>query len=143
MKFPPPVLLAAIVLAPMAVTTAQIIGTDDAADQFFRGFVLKKDAETMEQEGNFQGALSLYQQMKSIFDSVAKANPDWQPAMLNNRRALTDQAIARVQARLAQPAPTSTPATMPLTASPGVGASPLFGVGTNGTIPAPGDVAAT
>ncbi len=139
MKFPPPVLLAVIALGSIAPAPAQIIGTDDAADQFFRGFVLKKDAETMEQEGNLQGALSLYQKMKGIFDAVADANPDWQPGMLNNRRALTDQAISRVQARLAQPAAASTPATqpMPTAATP---SAPLFGL-TPGSVPSPGALA--
>ncbi len=144
MKFLPPVLLAAAAFMQPVVAPAQVIGTDDAADQFFRGFVLKKDAEIMEQEGNFQGALSIYQQMKQTFDNLAKSNPDWQPGMLGNRRALTDQAIARVQARLAQPsqAASSTPA-MPLPAStttlPGV-----FGLtmpGGAAPVPMPGQTA--
>lgn len=141
MKFLTSVFLAVIALGLIAQAPAQIIGTDDAADQFFRGFVLKKDAETMEQEGNLQGALSLYQKMKSIFDAVANANPDWQPGMLNNRRALTDQAISRVQARLAQPTPVPTPATLPMPAGT-TGAAPFFGQSPGG-VPSPGALASS
>jgi Flp pilus assembly protein TadD len=141
MKFFTSVFLAVVALGLFAQAPAQIIGTDDAADQFFRGFVLKKDAETMEQEGNLQGALSLYQKMKSIFDAVGDAHPEWQPGMLNNRRALTDQAISRVQARLAQPAPVATPATIPMPAA-ATTAAPLFNQTPNG-VPAPGALASS
>lgn len=144
MKFLPPVLLAAAAFMQPVVAPAQVIGTDDAADQFFRGFVLKKDAEVMEQEGNFQGALSIYQQMKQIFDNLSKSTPDWQPGMLGNRRALTDQAIARVQAKLAQPVQpvASTPATaLPAstTTLPGVFGLTMPGGAT--PVPVPGQTA--
>lgn len=144
MKFLPPVLLAAAAFMQPVVAPAQVIGTDDAADQFFRGFVLKKDAEVMEQEGNFQGALSIYQQMKQIFDNLAKSNPDWQPGMLGNRRALTDQAIARVQARLSQTAQAaaSTPATaLPASANTLPGVFGLTMPGGTAPVPAPGQTA--
>lgn len=118
------VLCLALVLP--AVAAAQAV--DDAADQFFRGYVMKKDAERLEQEGNLQGALSIYQQMQQIFDGVARSNPEWQPAMLGNRRSLTQQAIARVQAQVSQngaaaaPAPT---AVMPAAApAPAIAAAP-------------------
>lgn len=88
---------------------------DDAADQFFRGYVMKKDAEKMEADGNAAGALQIYQQMAQIFDTVAQTHPEWQPGMLANRRGLTQQAIARVQARMSQPAtaPAATAAPAP------------------------------
>ena len=144
MKFLPPALLAVAAFMQPVVAPAQVIGTDDAADQFFRGFVLKKDAEIMEQEGNFQGALSIYQQMKQIFENLAKSNPDWQPGMLGNRRALTDQAIARVQARLAQPAQAG--AAIPATTLPAsaAGLPGVFGLTMPGgamPVPAPGQTA--
>lgn len=103
-------------LAPLAAFGLSLLLTaplpvlaEDAAEQFFRGYVMKKDAEQMESEGNFAGALQVYQQMAQIFDGVAQSNPEWQPSMLSNRRGLTQQAITRVQGKMSQPAPGQTP----------------------------------
>lgn len=140
--------LAALGLALLfsASATAQ---TDDAAEQFFRGYVMKKDAEKMESEGNMAGALQIYQQMGQIFDTVAESHPDWQPGMLANRRGLTQQAIARVQASLSQPAPAAaTPAPAPAAAAPAPAPAPmpamaatLPGLVPTAAAPAPGALA--
>lgn len=143
MKFCPPLFLALAMLMPAVSARAQFLGTDEAADTFFQGYVLKNDAEKMEQEGNLQGALSLYEQMKQSFDNLAAAHPQWQPGMLNNRRALTEQAISRVKARLAQPASASTPPATPGAAvapapAPAGAPTTLFGMpATPGPAPAP------
>jgi len=118
------------------VSRAQIPGTDEAADQFFRGYVLKNDAEKMEQEGNFQGALSMYQQMKQAFDALAQSHPGWQPGMLSNRRSLTDQAIARVQLKLSQPA--AAPAAPANSSAMPAAAPTAFGLVPGSPVPAPG-----
>lgn len=120
MKFCPPFFLALAMLVPALSARAQFAGTDEAADKFFQGYVLKNDAEKMEQEGDLQGALSLYQQMKQAFDEVAATNPQWQPGMLGNRRTLTEQAINRVKTRIANPAaaPAPAPAAAPSAAAP-------------------------
>ncbi len=139
MKFNPPVILALAVLALAISSPAQVAGTDEAADKFFSGYVLKNDAEKMEQEGNLQGALALYQQMKQAFDAVAQTHPEWQPGMLSNRRSLTDQSISRVQARLSQPAAVPAPAVGSVAPAPGA-APTVFGLGTAAPIPVPGNV---
>lgn len=136
MNFSPPVILALAVFALAISSPAQVAGTDEAADKFFSGYVLKNDAEKMEQEGNLQGALSLYQKMKQAFDDVAQAYPEWQPGMLSNRRSLTEQAISRVQARLSQPAAAPVQSAAPAPA----GAPTVFGLGTGAPVPAPGSV---
>ncbi len=99
----------------------------------------------MEKEGNYSGALSMYQQMQQIFDGVAQSSPDWQPAMLNNRRSLTQQAISRIQSKLNQqasapaatnaaPAAASTTVISALNgAAAGTGAPAALG--TNGAMP--------
>ena len=116
MKFCPPAILAAATVIMIAPTHAQTISADDASEQFFRGYLLKNDAEKLEAEGNLAGSLSLYQKMQQIFDGVAQSNPKWQPGMLSNRRGLTQQAIARIQAKLSQPSPT--PASVPAATEP-------------------------
>lgn len=103
--------------------------TDDAAEQFFRGYVMKKDAEKLETDGNYAGALQIYQQMGQIFDTVAKTSPEWQPGMLANRRGLTGQSIARLQAKLSQPAAAApAPQTAaPVAVAPSTAPMPVFG----------------
>jgi tetratricopeptide (TPR) repeat protein/uncharacterized coiled-coil DUF342 family protein len=139
MKFNPPVILALAVFALAISSPAQVAGTDEAADKFFSGYVLKNDAEKLEQEGNLQGALALYQQMKQAFDAVAQTHPEWQPGMLSNRRSLTDQAITRVQAKLSQPAAAPAPAVGSGVPAPAA-APTVFGLGTGMPVPAPGNV---
>lgn len=142
-------------LAPLAalglsllVSPAVLAQTDDAAEQFFRGYVMKKDAEKMEADGNFNGALQIYQQMGQIFQTVAQTSPEWQPGMLANRRGLTDQAIARVQAKLSQPAPAAAPAPQAAAApapapaaAPAAVPMPVFGGATPGAAPEAGVLA--
>jgi tetratricopeptide (TPR) repeat protein len=140
MKFSPPVILALALFALAISSPAQVAGTDEAADKFFSGYVLKNDAEKLEQEGNLQGALSLYQKMKEAFDAVAQTHPEWQTSMLSNRRALTDQSIARVQARLSQPAVAQVPVAASVTAPAPLGAPTVFGLSTGTPVPAPGTV---
>ncbi|TDU81542.1 tetratricopeptide repeat protein [Prosthecobacter fusiformis] len=130
----------ALIFSPFA--TAQV---DDAAEQFFRGYVMKKDAEKMEADGNYAGALQVYQQMGQLFDTVAQSNPEWQPGMLANRRGLTQQAITRVQARLSQPAAAAaTPApAAPAAALPAQAPAPSMPVFSGSTeAPPPGILAA-
>ncbi len=144
MKFCPPAILAAATVIMIAPNHAQTISADDASEQFFRGYLLKNDAEKLEAEGNLKGSLSLYEKMQQIFDGVAQSNPKWQPGMLSNRRGLTQQAIARIQAKLSQPAPAPTPApTQAAAPAPAAAeASPASMTGSPATTPNP-DAAAS
>jgi Flp pilus assembly protein TadD len=127
-------------LLALASATAQLPSADDAADRFFRGYTLKGEAEKLEQEGNLQGALALLEQMKGIFDAIARNHPQWQTAMLENRRSLTDAAIGRLKARMAgqppsQPAAAAAPAaSMPALSSVAGAASPLAGLPSLGEV---------
>lgn len=117
----------------------QASGVDAPSDQFFRGFLLKSDAEKMEASGNLPGALSLYRQMQSIFDGLSQSYPEWQSDMLSHRRNLTQQAISRLEAKQSQPSPLPTPAAAAPAAAPAMvpvisGASPIP---TPGTLAAP------
>ncbi|MCX6853547.1 MAG: hypothetical protein NTV80_01420, partial [Verrucomicrobia bacterium] len=110
MKFCPPALLALVLFLLSVPIHAQSSSDTESSEQFFRGYLMKNDAEKMEKEGNLAGALSLYQQMQQIFDSVSQSNPSWQPGMISNRRSLTEQAISRVTANQAMPAAATAPA---------------------------------
>ena len=126
----------ALLFSPFAA--AQV---DDAAEQFFRGFVMKKDAEKLEADGNHAGALQTYQQMGQIFDTLAQSHPEWQPEVLANRRGLTQQAITRLQARLSQPAAAAPPPAT--TAAPAAAPAPTMPVFSGSAeAPPPGTLAA-
>lgn len=102
------------------------LAAEDPGDEYFRGYMMLKDAEKLEKEGNLNGALSLYQQMAQIFDALAQSHPDWQPGMLSTRRGLVQKAVSRIQATLtqqptpaAQPAqPAATPLVLPQAGAP-------------------------
>lgn len=134
--------LAALGLA-LLFSASALAQVDDAAEQFFRGYVMKKDGEKMEADGNMAGALQVYQQMAQIFDTVAESHPEWQPGMLANRRGLTQQAITRVQARLSQPAaaPAAAVAAAPAPAPAPVAVATLPGLAPTAAAPAPGILA--
>ncbi|HYF37878.1 MAG TPA: tetratricopeptide repeat protein [Prosthecobacter sp.] len=112
---------------------SQTSGVDAPSDQFFKGFLLKSEAEKMESSGNLAGALSLYRQMQSIFDGLAQSYPQWQPDMLSYRRTLTQQAIARVEAKQTQPMQAAAPAL--------VAAAPAPAFAPAAAVPAPGALA--
>jgi len=105
----------------------------DPGDEYFRGYMMLKDAEKLEAAGNAAGALSLYQQMAQVFDGLSQNHPEWQPEMLATRRNLVQKAILRMQATLTQPAaqPAPTPATAPSTA-PALAAPALPATGGGG-----------
>ena len=134
-RFVPLALACLLALAPSA--HAQTSGVDAPSDQFFRGYLLKSQAEKMEASGNLAGALSLYRQMQSIFDGLAQSYPTWQPDMLTYRRNLIHQAIIRVEAMQSQPMQAAAPA-------PAGGTAPAFTpmLAPAGAIPAPGALAA-
>lgn len=122
-------LLAALLLALPA------LAADDPGDEYFRGYMMLKDAEKLEAEGNLDGALSLYQQMEQIFAGLAQAHPGWQPGMLATRRGLVQKAVSRIQATLTQPsaAPAAQPQPAATLALPQ--AAPSAAPGTSGPLP--------
>ncbi len=99
-----PLLALASLTILVASAQAQAPASSEPADQFFRGYLMKSEAEKLENAGETQSALALYRQMAQIFDGVAQTYPNWQPDMLNNRRQLTQNAIARLQSKSAAPA---------------------------------------
>lgn len=84
--------------------SAQSAGTGGPADEYFRGYILKGEAERVEQAGDLQTALGKYHQAQDIFDSIAKNYPVWEATMLSYRRQKVQDAITRVEAKLAVPA---------------------------------------
>lgn len=96
--------LLGVVLAAGSLS-AQSAGAGGPADEYFRGYILKGEAERMEQSGDALGALAKYRQAQEIFDSIAKNYPVWEAEMLTYRRQKLNDAIARVEAQPASSSP--------------------------------------
>ena len=109
--------------------------TTGAADEYFRGYILKGEAERAEAGGDLQTARGKYQQAKEIFESIAKNYPVWESQMLSYRRQKVDEAIKRVEARLAAPQPIQ-PAPAPTGAAAPSMTVPLPQPGAPGVMPA-------
>lgn len=97
---------------------------ESPADLYFRGYIMKGDAERLEQGGDAAGALAKFRQSMEIFDSIAKNHPNWeQIAMLAYRQQRTKEAIVRLEAKLAATPASTTPAAGTLIPIPRAGSA--------------------
>lgn len=115
---------------------AQMPSSSGPADEYFRGYILKGEAERVEQAGDLQTALGKFRQAQEIFDSIAKNYPVWETRMLTYRRQMVQDSIKRVETKLATPgtsaqpsvtqglATSTTPAPLPAPAGAGVSPQP-------------------
>jgi tetratricopeptide (TPR) repeat protein len=81
-----------------------------AGDLFYKGYMLKTEAEKLEKEGNTQEAAAKYQQARQIIGTVAQNYPAWQPEVVNYRLRLIEQSLGRLSRQ--RPAAPSSPAPM-------------------------------
>lgn len=125
-----PMIRSAFATLSALVVGASVFGQviPDPADEYFRAYMMNNEAERLVQGNDLQRALDKYQQAQTVFDSIAKNNPNWQSGMLNTRRQRVTTAVADVQARL--------------NANPGAGsgggaAAPIAGAAPTAAAPAP------
>lgn len=136
--------------------SAQTPVAGGAADEYFRGYILKGEAERIEQAGDLQTALAKLRQAQEIFESIAKNYPVWEAQMLTYRRQKVQEAITRVESKLAAPAveqpspaqglasssapaPSLGPIGSAPVAQPGVAPSPVAGQSPTGGLPSLSD----
>ncbi len=125
-------LVVALVLATPVSHAQTIDASSEVADQYFRGFVLNNEAAKIEAGGDLPLAQTKFKQAGEIMDSIARNYPTWQPEMRASRQQKIQDALTRIQARLAQPqavAPTPAPMPVPVPApAPGPAAIPNPGM---------------
>jgi len=127
------------------VSHAQTLDTNsEAADQYFRGFVLNNEAAKLEAAGDFTLAQSKFKQAGEIMESIARNYPAWQPEMRTARQQKIQDALTRLQVRTAaatssSAAPAPAPAPAPVTAA---AAAPPPAMSAGG-VPSPGVLAQT
>ncbi len=106
-----------ILLFFVAVSFASAQSASEAGDQYFKGYLLKNDAERMEQAGDVQGAVQKYQEAARIISSVAQNYPAWQPEVVSYRLKMIEAALQRLSSRV-MPAPSVAVPSVPTTAVP-------------------------
>lgn len=124
-----------------ALPAAQAQDSGEPADQYFRGYLMKNQAETLEKSGDYANALARYQQMAEIFDGVAASFPTWQTDMVGKRRQLTQDAITRLKVRLTQPAPAAAPQLALAPSSTDAATGPVAAASSGLMVPTPGVLA--
>ena len=116
---------------------AQSAGSGTAADEYFRGYILKGEAERAEQSGDTNMALTKFRLASEIFDSIAKNYPVWESQMLSYRRQKVKEALTRLEAKgSAASAASSSPA--PAENSPAPAGAPASKPSPTPSTPAPG-----
>ncbi len=138
-------LMAALALTAPVSHAQTLDANSEAADQYFRGFVLNNEAAKLETAGDFTLAQSKFKQAGEIMESIARNYPMWQPEMRTARQQKIQDALTRLQVRSAA-APASTaataaaPAPAPVTATAAVAPPPAM---SPGVVPSPGVLAQT
>lgn len=69
----------------------------DPSDVYFQAYLAVRDAEQLEKDDDFVGALKKYEQASKLFGSVGRYYPEWKSGMVSNRLELTTKAIGDVR----------------------------------------------
>lgn len=94
-------------LAPLpALAQGDSLQQFDPSDVFFQGWLVVRDAESAQNNGNFLDAFWKYDKARKLFDSVALYHPQWKEHLVKARQdscresmeAIRDKALAEQQA---------------------------------------------
>ncbi len=66
----------------------------EAGDIYFKGFMLKNEAEKLEQAGDVRSAQEKYKQAYQLISTVAKNFPEWQPDVVSYRLKAIEQKLS-------------------------------------------------
>jgi len=94
-----------------------------AGDLFYKGYMLKTEAEKLEKAGDHNGAFTKFQQAQQVIGAVSQNYPEWQPEVVSYRLRLIEQSLTRLARQSSAPATAGTPMTTP--SMPGVPAAPV------------------
>ena len=123
--------------------SALVAQTDNGAgDLFYKGFMLKSEAEKLEQAGDIRGAIEKFQQSQQAIAAVSQNFPAWQPEVVAYRLRLIEQSLTRLtqaSAPMAPPSAPVAPSQVPIYGQPMVPApgAPYPTLPAPGVVPAP------
>lgn len=103
---------------------AQVAEVDEKAERYLDAYMMYKNGERTEKEGNLEEALRKYREASGVFDSLAMTDPGWETNMIGMRRRKVADSMARVQGML-QRAPSAV-APVAGGAMPGPGPAPAL-----------------
>ena len=69
----------------------------DPSDVYFQGYLSSRDAELLEAQGDFIGALRKLERAKEMLDVVRHYHPEWKERMVSGRYAKTEESLQRVR----------------------------------------------
>jgi tetratricopeptide (TPR) repeat protein len=93
--------LVAVVFAPGPLAAQAPHGPQprafDPSEVYFQGWLQLHDAEELEKDGDFVGALEKLERARALLQSIVRVHPEWKVTMVSGRVASTDEALARVR----------------------------------------------
>jgi len=93
-------IVALVVAAPLVAQTSRgprPAAAMDPSDVYFQGWLQSHDAEQLEKDGDFVGALEKLERARTLFQSIMRMHPKWKSQMVKGRMASTDESLVRVR----------------------------------------------
>lgn len=75
-------------------------GADEAADLYFRSYLLNREAAAQEAAGELPAAQLKLKQASDILDTLARQSPEWQPKVRAYRQRKIAEALARIEQQM-------------------------------------------
>ena len=108
------------VLACFLAATLSCAHADPNNDQYLRIFLKMNDAEQLEKQGDYRGALALFSDCYARLEKIHKADPDWERALVVKRIEDCQSKIAELTPLVPSQAPEPTPPPPPTNPAPQV-----------------------
>lgn len=82
---------------PVSEPTTPSSSSFDPSEAYFQGWMLSRDAEKLEIDGDVKTADAKLDQAKKLFDAIQKYYPEWRADMIKGRLEKTTEASARIK----------------------------------------------
>lgn len=91
----------AMLIASSLLMTAMLAWSQEASDLFLRAYQDFQSGEKLERDGSPREAFARYQSAAKLLEAIIKADPDWQPPVVEFRLKKTRDNIARLEQQVA------------------------------------------
>lgn len=82
---------------PITDPSAPTNSSFDPSEAYFQGWLLSRDAENLEKDGDVKAADAKLDQASKLFDAIRTYYPDWRPEMVKGRLEKTTEVSQRVK----------------------------------------------
>ncbi len=115
----------ALLCGSVRAQTPEQLAQLDPKDLYFQAWLLTKDAEDLEKEGNFVGAFTKYKKARTYFDVVMVNHPKFRKDMVADRQKLTNDAMEAIHEKALAQQKEQSNGISPLLELPGNAPAPL------------------